>query len=145
MNTEKLANNQWMDLVPPAAPDDASLLYVAIGSALTALVLLALWWFWRKQPHRRAIQQIHRLQNTSTTHAVKSMTFDLAAQLRLGFQVARLDLLQFAPEQQPAWQAYLQALQQACYHPATPEPQQLTQLCQAGLYWLKLSKARHDA
>ena len=72
MANTALSDTPWLDILPPPAPVDHSLLIIVIILAITALLLFGLYQFWQTRPRQRALKQLHKLQGQLDRRAIEN-------------------------------------------------------------------------
>lgn len=120
-------NAQLAGIEPPPGPNWWPLIWMLVGIAIAA-VLLIIWVLrWRHKsgpnqtPAATAIQRLNRLRQAWQTGELESRqaAYQLATLLRLGLGLRQLDHTPPPPlaGQQPQWQATITLLQQIRYQP----------------------------
>jgi len=140
---EKLIDKQWVDIIPPTAPADITLLIWIVGLALLAVLIMLAYLCWRRQSKQQALRSLRALQRNIRRQAdTRQALFHLAEQLRRGFRVPRLDAVLMAGDRKQQWMQFQNSLHYACYRKDTPDYEAAKAFCDAGIDWLKQSSIK---
>ena len=136
MADARLADTQWVEILPPAAPAPVSLwvwLAVAVGCAL----LLALAWrYWQRRPRQRALRQLRwcekQLQRRDAAHR------DIALQIYQAVQLAwQAPPTLHLHASDVHWQDYYRRLMQSVFAAQPADAAQLREVLRETRRWLR--------
>lgn len=135
-NTE-LTDTPWLDILPPPAPVDHSLLIISMMIAIVFMVMAGLYIVWQRRPRQHARRHLRRLIQRLDAGQINSKhaLFELNALLCKGLGLTRLG--QYKTASSDHWLGYYQRLQQAQYQQATPERADARQLLSEAADWLQ--------
>jgi hypothetical protein len=138
MATDKLSDQQWVDIVlPQAVPtgDMQAWLLLATGTFLTVFLAIR---FVLNRPDIKARRRLRQLyKRTAIDDSLRrNYCARIAAELRAALGVPRLAVIRFSQDRQGQWQEFLQQLERYRYGPATPSPAEIKQLAKEATYWL---------
>lgn len=140
MHEIKLIDKQWVEIIPPTAPFDTSVVMIGVVVFLFATMASVVYILWRRQPRPRAARTLFASRNKLKHQPNnKKILFFLAEQLRAGFQVSRLDTITFKQDKNTQWCNFLQELQTACYKKRATHSDKIHELFSSGIGWLKQS------
>lgn len=137
------ADTQWVDIIPPEAPAfavDSIAFTLALVLILTSLALAGVW---SRRPRTRARRSLRRLaRELRAAGDTKAAVFAIRCALREGLGERRLHAVRFGPPHDAHWHEYLNRLTHACFAPASPGGDDIRQLIDEAVAWLKLRRAR---
>ncbi len=140
MHEIKLIDKQWVEIIPPTAPFDTSLVFISMVVFLFAVMASVMYILWRRRPRPRAARILFASRNKlKHQRNDRKFLFFLAEQLRVGFQVSRLDRITFKQDKNSQWLKFLQELQTACYTKSATHSDKVYELFSSGIDWLKQS------
>ena len=127
---------QLIDILPPAPPPDATgpWLVAVLALAVTGALLLGLRHFTSRRG--RARRRLARLQKRSRTLDAHTLAFRLAAILRDGLGLIRLQAAHADPACADGWRSFLARLDRARYAPESLPPDELQALLREARHWL---------
>lgn len=136
MAEERLIDTQWVDIVPPVAPEPVSL-WIWLGVILLCVSVTSIvWWYWQHQPRQRALRQLRVCEKQ--LHHAGSTTRPIAARIyhavQLGVQAPPTRTL-YARDAQ--WQEYHLRLAQCVFHAREPDADLLREVLHESRAWLR--------
>lgn len=141
MAKTELTDTPWLDILPPPAPLDHSLLFTLMVIGVVVLAVAGLYAVWQRRPRQRARRRLRRLLQQLDADQVNSKhaLFELNRLLCNGLGLTRLG--DFTASSSEHWQGFYQRLQQAQYQAAAPERAHARQLLNEAADWLKRGRA----
>lgn len=139
MSTADVMNEHWVDIVPPLAPPATlDLLSIALGGILL-LVLAGLAVMLYRRPRARARRALRRLGRELHQADIEnqSVCMQIRHWLRKGLRQPHLQAVEWPPEHQAAWLAYVDRLARGCFAPAPPSAAEMKRLIDEALGWLQ--------
>lgn len=133
------ANMPWADIVPPNAVTtsvDVTMAALAVVALVISLVLAYFYWRHPKQQARRFIKSLTSKKQYQTDRGRDSCHL-IAKELGKAFGVTRLSAVRFPDIRQQEWEAFLQRLDQNRFSAITVSGDELGQLAQQAMSWLK--------
>lgn len=132
------------DIVAPMLPaENVTGSVTLIIATLCAAIAVSLWLAWRRarQPRRRALRMLAKLDTDMSPHHAHETAFRLAAILRYGLGQTRISPATPLPASiaglQSRWDAFVTSLHRARYAAACPDPDSLRQLLVESGFWLR--------
>jgi len=132
-------SEQWVDIVPPAAPVTAlDPLVIALLAALLGL-LIGLAVAISRRPRSRARRALRRLARELQAARIeaKPACLQIRQCLRSGLGHSRLQSVRWHSERQGDWLAYVDRLSHHCFAPQSPSGAELDGLVREALGWLR--------
>lgn len=70
MANKQLMDAPWLDILPPPAPVDHSLLFTVLVLGVIGLLLFGLYQLWQRRPRQQALRQLQKLQRQFDQHSL---------------------------------------------------------------------------
>ena len=138
MSTADVMNEHWVDIVPPLAPPATpDLLSITLGG-IFLLVVAGLAVMLYRRPRVRARRAIRRLGRELHQADIENQPacMQIRHWLRRGLRQSQLQAVEWPPEYQAAWLAYVDRLARGCFAPAPPSIAEMKHLIDEALGWL---------
>jgi len=136
---QTLAQQQWVDIVVPAAPESDLYLWLLLAGLCSAVITSLAWWFWYRRPRQRLHRCIRQLSRTlGGTDDCKSLLIQLESAL-CRFH----DLPYLYPSQRVVqhWYKLFDQLTRIRYQKQQPSVEQTRQLLQQSRQLLRQREA----
>lgn len=141
MPTSSLAETEWVDIVPPvtvtASPDAALVLLIVVIVLATSMMAT---WFYSTRPKQQALRKLRRLIRAPDLNPDqrRERCHLIAQQLGAAFGVTRLSAVCIDDARQERWQEFVQQLDQKRFSQEPPSGEDLAQLADQAVNWLRL-------
>lgn len=136
MADTRLADTQWVDILPPVAPAAVSLwIWVAVAVGCV-LVLALVWQYWQRRPRQRALCQVRwcekQLQRHDAVH--RDIALRIYQAVQLTWQAPPTLRLHAGDVH---WQDYYRRLTQSVFAAQPPDAAQLREVVRETRRWLR--------
>jgi len=144
MSENQLIDNQWVEIVTPQSPADQTILIVILISIFILAVLVAAYFLFHQSAERKALSKLKKLQEKVRNRAQneRELAFEVAASLRMAFQVTNLDKITIEADKKQQWELYRQRLLECCYASVSPAWEEIQNLVNSAMSWLNYVPAR---
>ena len=124
MANKQLTNGPWLDILPPTAPVDQTLLITLLVLGVMGLLMFVAYQLWQARPKQRALRQLNKLQRQLEQQTVddKHCLYEINRLLCHGLGVHRLSQLDTTGHE------FYKRLSRLQYRPAPPEHELTRQL-----------------
>jgi hypothetical protein len=149
VNNNRLIDNQFAEIITPQAPPDHTVLIIALACLVALIVSVMLYLFVNRNSKIKAARKLKTLkkQNVLVADNHRQFALEVAASLRMAFDVRNLDCLLPQSDSEGEWQRFRSRLSESCFGVAPPSADEVDYLvCKAQnwLHALSVSKVRVD-
>lgn len=139
------APEQWVDIIPPAAPAFVPEPWLLLVLALGCIGSVVLAYLYLQRPHRRARRRLRRLAGELRRPGLDARPACMQVQqcLRTGLGQQQLPCVHWPEEaDRQRWQAFTDRLARACFAAASPPAEDLQALVREAMTWLRKERGR---